>query len=50
VFAGQSQLLLQSMDVGGQTTFQVDFTATAPVTLNVADNFHISGSYIVEED
>jgi hypothetical protein len=47
---GETQLQLQSMDVSGQTTFQIDFTATAPVTLAVADNFHISGSYIVEEE
>jgi hypothetical protein len=47
VVEGQSQLQLQTMDVSGQTTFQVDFTSTVPVTLDVADNFHISGTYIV---
>jgi hypothetical protein len=50
VFEGQSQLQLQTMDVSGQTTFQVDFTSTVPVTLDVADNFHISGTYIVAGD
>jgi hypothetical protein len=48
VFAGESRLYLESMDVAGQTTFNIPFTATAPITLDVADNFHIAGTYIAE--
>jgi hypothetical protein len=28
----------------------VDFTHTAPVTLSTADTFHVSGTYIIEEE
>jgi len=46
VFAGESRLLLSSTDAQGNTTFDIAFTSTAPVLLDVADNFHISGTYI----
>jgi hypothetical protein len=48
VLAGFKRMELQSMDVSGQTVFQVDFTSTNPVALSTADNFHLSGSYIAE--
>ena len=48
VFAGESRLLLSSTDAQGNTTFDIAFTSTAPVLLDVADNFHISGTYISE--
>jgi hypothetical protein len=50
VLAGSKRMELQSMDVSGQTVFQVDFTSTNPVALSTADNFHLSGSYIAEEE
>lgn len=46
VTAGESRIYLQSIDSQGNSAFNVDFTATAPVTLTSADNFHVSGSYI----
>ena len=46
VFAGESRMLLKSIDAQGNTAFAVPFTATSPVTLTVEDNFHISGDYI----
>ena len=49
VFAGSDQLLLESIDSQGNAAFNIDFTATGPVTLTTADNFHIAGTYIVED-
>jgi len=49
VNAGATQLRLQTMDVTGQRVSQVSFTSTTPVALDVADNFHVSGTYIVAE-
>jgi hypothetical protein len=46
VFAGESQLRLESMDAKGNTAFNVPFEQGSPITLAIADNFHISGSYI----
>jgi hypothetical protein len=43
VYAGNSQMLLSYTDSNGQ---DADFDHNSPVTLNVADNFHIAGSYI----
>ena len=43
VFAGQSQLTLTFTNSAGQDEA---FDYNSPVTLNVADNFHISGTYI----
>lgn len=50
VLAGSNRMELQSMDVTGQTVYQVDFTSTNPVALSTEDNFHLSGSYIAEEE
>lgn len=50
VAAGSIRMELQSMDVSGQVVYQIDFTSTNPVALSTADNFHVSGSYIAEED
>jgi hypothetical protein len=46
VAAGQSRLLLTSMDTQGGTVFDIQFTYNHPITLNAADNFHVSGTYI----
>ena len=48
VFAGQSQLRLTSTDTQSSAVFDIPFTYNNPVTLNIADNFHISGTYICE--
>jgi hypothetical protein len=46
IYAGESRMLLKSLDASGNSAYAVPFTATAPVTLTTADNFHISGDYI----
>jgi hypothetical protein len=50
VYAGESRMLLKSLDAAGNSAFAVPFTATTPVTLAVADNFHISGDYIADPE
>jgi hypothetical protein len=50
VYAGESRMLLKSLDASGNSAFAVPFTATLPITLTVADNFHISGDYIALEE
>jgi len=50
VLAGSKQMLLKSIDAQGNAAFNVAFTHNAPVTLATADNFHISGVYITEDD
>ena len=50
VAPGSNELYLESLDSQGNTVYQVDFTHTVPVTLNVADSFHVSGTYIIEEE
>jgi hypothetical protein len=47
VTAGSSQLTLFSTASNGR---QVPFTHNVPVTLTVADNFHIAGTYTMEEN
>ena len=49
VFAGNSQLRLESLDNQGNRTFNIPFEQGDPITLNVADNFHISGTYITSD-
>jgi hypothetical protein len=49
VDAGETQLLLKSIDVQGQSAFNVPFAQGSPFTLATTDNFHISGIYIAEE-
>jgi hypothetical protein len=43
-------LVLKSIDAGGNSAYNVPFTATFPVTLNAEDNFHISGDYIADTE
>jgi hypothetical protein len=45
VFAGQSRLNLFFTDTNGQDQ---EFDHNSPVTLAIADNFHVSGTYISE--
>lgn len=49
VYAGDTRMLIKSLDNAGSTTFAVPFTSTSPFTLAVADNFHICGDYIAED-
>lgn len=49
VAANSNQLFLESMDAQGNSVFNIDFTATAPVALATADNFHIAGTYMMIE-
>jgi hypothetical protein len=49
VAAGSNQLFLQSIDAQGSTAFNVDFTYNQPVTLAIADNFHVAGTYMIIE-
>jgi hypothetical protein len=49
VFAGQKRMYLQSLDNQGNTTYQVDFTHNHPITLAIADNFHVSGMFITDD-
>jgi hypothetical protein len=50
VFANSTELLLSSSDAQGNTTYDVPFTSTSPVTVAIADNFHVSGTYIASDD
>jgi hypothetical protein len=46
VYAGQSQMLLKTLDAQGNTAYNIPFAEGTPVALDAADNFHISGTYI----
>jgi hypothetical protein len=46
VVAGSNQLLLNYIGSNGQDEV---FDFNSPITLNVADNFHISGDYIISD-
>jgi len=50
VLANSTELLLSSVDSQGNSTFDVVFTSTSPITIAVADNFHVSGTYIASDD
>jgi hypothetical protein len=50
IYAGESRMLLKSLDASGNSAYAVPFTATAPITLTTADNFHISGNYIEDPE
>jgi hypothetical protein len=49
VSAGSSTLQLFTTDTQSGRVFDVPFTATSPVTLTTADDFHIAGNYIMQE-
>lgn len=50
VTAGSSQMILKSIDSQGNSAFNVPFTATSPITLDVADNFHVAGTYVIDPE
>jgi hypothetical protein len=45
VAVGQKRLYLFTTDSQGNRAFDAAFTSTVPVTLAIADNFHIAGTY-----
>jgi hypothetical protein len=47
VAAGSSRLYLFSTDTQSGKVFDIEFTSAEPVALDTADNFHVSGTYIV---
>jgi len=49
VAANSNELRLFTTDVQGNNVRDYEFTASEPVTLATADNFHISGNYIISE-
>jgi hypothetical protein len=49
VAAGASRLYLFSTDTQSSHVFDIQFDYNSPVTLSTADNFHISGTYIIDE-
>ena len=48
VYADSDVMELFTSDTQGNNLYDFPFTPTEPVTLNVADNFHISGEYIIK--
>jgi hypothetical protein len=49
VAAGASRMYLFSTDTQSSHVFDIDFDYNSPVTLATADNFHIAGTYIIDE-
>jgi hypothetical protein len=49
VNANDNVIKLFTTDLTGQNLYDFPFSQGTPVTLNVADNFHISGTYIVDD-
>ena len=50
VAAGASRMYLFSTDTQSGTVFDIEFDYNSPVTLATADNFHIAGTYIADEE
>lgn len=48
VLPGSNEILLKSIDAQGNTAFNVPFTSTTPVTLATTDNFHVAGTYVIQ--
>ena len=49
VYAGSDVMELSSTDTQGNRAFDVDFTHNVPVTLAIADNFHLAGTYEIQQ-
>jgi hypothetical protein len=49
VAIGQKRLYLFTTDAQGNRSFDAPFTSTVPVTLSTADNFHIAGTYEIQQ-
>lgn len=48
ILAGTDQLLLKSIDAQGNTAYNIPFQQGVPVTLATTDNFHIAGTYVIQ--
>jgi hypothetical protein len=48
VNAGSNEILLKSIDAQCNTAFNIPFTSTEPTTLATADNFHVAGTYVIQ--
>jgi hypothetical protein len=48
VYAGESRMVLKSIDAQGNSAYNVAFEQGSPITLHAADNFHIAGDYITD--
>jgi hypothetical protein len=49
VFAGSDEMQLFTTDRSGNRIYDFAFEQGEPITLTTADNFHISGTYIVDD-
>lgn len=49
VYAGSNVMELFTSDTQGNTLYDFPFSSTEPIVLNVADNFHLSGTYMTNE-
>ena len=49
VLTGEKRMYLKSIDSQGNTAYNVPFTSTVPTTLATADNFHIAGTYEIQQ-
>nr|DAL22181.1 MAG TPA_asm: hypothetical protein [Caudoviricetes sp.] len=49
VMVGEKRLYLKSLDAQGNTAYNVAFTSILPVTLATDDNFHIAGTYEIQQ-
>jgi hypothetical protein len=49
VEAGATELSLHTTDIIGQSVYDFPFDSTTPVALSTEDNFHIAGTYIVDD-
>ena len=49
VYAGSDVMELSSTDTQGNRAFDVDFTHNVPVNLATTDNFHLAGTYEIEQ-
>lgn len=49
VLTGEKRMYLKSIDAQGNTAYNVPFTSTVPINLSVADNFHIAGTYEIQQ-
>jgi hypothetical protein len=50
VAAGASRMYLFSTDTQSGHVFDIEFDYNSPVTLDTADNFHIAGTYITQDE
>lgn len=48
VYGGSNQILLKSIDAQGNTAYNIPFQQGVPFVLDVADNFHIAGTYQIQ--